>query len=74
MTKLISIDKFLEANDIGESSLRKVVKKDDFPKVLVGNRVLIINDAVTEWLIKHQGEDITKWVEDTLIKRVWKSL
>ena len=60
MTKLISIDKFLEANDIGESSLRKVVKKDDFPKVLVGNRVLIINDAVTEWLIKHQGEDITK--------------
>mgnify|MGYP007104153738 FL=1 len=60
MKKLITIENFQAENDIGLISLRKLIKRDDFPKILIGNKTLIINEAVTDWLIEHAGEELIR--------------
>ncbi|NLY09394.1 MAG: helix-turn-helix domain-containing protein [Tissierellia bacterium] len=55
---LISIDEFCEIYaDIGMDAARKIVKRPDFPKIKVGNRVKIIIKEVNNWLVEHTGEE-----------------
>ncbi|NLY20705.1 MAG: DNA-binding protein [Tissierellia bacterium] len=58
MKYLITIKEFLDSNDIGEDVFAAMVKQNDFPKIMVGNRAKIIANKVDDWLMAHMGEDM----------------
>ena len=41
--------KYKDTLGIGRESLRKIVKRKDFPKIMVGSRPRIIEDEVMEY-------------------------
>lgn len=56
---LLSFNEFYENYSqklgIGRDSLRKIVKKKDFPKIQVGNRVKIIEEEVENYFRNSSG-------------------
>lgn len=56
---LLSFNEFYENYSsklgIGRDSLRKIVRKKDFPKIQVGNRVKIIEEEVENYFRNSSG-------------------
>lgn len=56
---LLSFKEFYETYSpilgIGRDSLRKIVRKKDFPKIQVGNRVKIIEEEVENYFRNSSG-------------------
>lgn len=48
-------EKYSKQLGIGRDSLRKIVRKKDFPKIQVGNRVKIIEEGVEDYFINARG-------------------
>lgn len=53
---LIDIKEFVELTGIGHDKAREIVRRDDFPKIKIGNRTKIIASEVPEWFLKRKGE------------------
>lgn len=56
---LLSFKEFYETYSpklgIGRDSLRKIVRRKDFPKIQVGNRVKIIEEGVEDYFLNAHG-------------------
>lgn len=56
---LMNIKEFKELYGIDSlAKAKKIVRCDDFPKVVVGSQILIIESRIEEWFISNTGKRI----------------
>lgn len=53
---LIDIKEFTELTGIGDDKARELARRDDFPKIRVGNRTKIIVKELDKWFMDRKGE------------------
>ncbi|WP_288222551.1 helix-turn-helix domain-containing protein [uncultured Clostridium sp.] len=56
--KTISIKQLQQILGLGYQKTMELVHRDDFPKIKIGRRILIINSKLDEWLEKNIGLSI----------------
>lgn len=52
----MSIKEFAESLGIGMNKAYELVNKEDFPKVRIGNRYIILRNRLEEWLDNNIGQ------------------
>lgn len=53
-----TVSELAEILPLGKNSLYKLVKRNDFPKVIVGKKILIPIKQFTKWLDDNQGFNV----------------
>ena len=55
--KLITVQKFASEYGIGINKSYEIVHKKDFPKIMVGRKILIIKDKIDDFFVKQIGTE-----------------
>lgn len=48
-------EQYKDSLGIGETNMRKLVKRKDFPKIMIGNQAKIVVSKIPEFLENHVG-------------------
>lgn len=56
--KTMTVKEFSQIYGIGINSAYNMVRREDFPKIKVGRKILIFTEELQAWFELHKGEDL----------------
>lgn len=58
--KTMTVKEFSEIYGIGINSAYNMVRREDFPKIKLGRKILIFKEELPAWFELHKGEDLAQ--------------
>lgn len=65
---LLTLEEAGERLNIGKNKMGEIASRDSFPKVMNGNRVLVIASELDDWIMAHKGGCL--WIFGSMLLKI----